>query len=78
MERWSRLVVFLAFGVGASPALARVQSVTATAVRLVRFEEAPIIDGHIDEVAWTNAARINAFARSSPATTSSHHNARKC
>lgn len=62
----SGLLVFLSFGVCASAALAQAQSVPASAVRLVRFEEAPVIDGHIDEAVWAHAARISGFRQVHP------------
>ena len=65
MEPWSRLVV-LAFGVCASAAPVQAQPAPAGVVRPVRFEQAPVIDGHIDEAVWANAARISDFRQVQP------------
>lgn len=62
MEQWSRPVVVLAFAVCVSPALAQTETVPAGAVRPVRFEETPIIDGHIDEAVWTKCSAHQRFS----------------
>lgn len=66
MEQWSRLVVILALGACASPALAQTAAVPPNTVRPVRFEHAPVIDGHIDEAVWTKAASLDGFRQIQP------------
>jgi hypothetical protein len=61
-----RLVVILAFGACASPALAQSISVPTTAIRPVRFEQAPVIDGRIDDAVWTKAQRLDGFRQVQP------------
>jgi hypothetical protein len=59
-------VLILAFGVGGSPAFAQSKSLAANAVRPVRFEEPPVIDGYIDEAVWTAAVRLHGFRQVQP------------
>jgi hypothetical protein len=66
MEQWSRLLVNWAFIACASPVLAQSISAPASAVRPVRFEQAPVIDGRIDEAVWTKAARLDGFRQVQP------------
>jgi hypothetical protein len=78
-RQWRRLVVILAFG-GAllAPSLATAQgqlhaqsaaaagAAPANAVRPTRFEQAPVIDGRLDEAVWTGAARLDGFRQVQP------------
>ena len=68
MERWLRLgsPLVLTLGLYASPALAQTESAAANAVRPVRFDQAPLIDGRIDEAVWTRAARLTEFRQVQP------------
>lgn len=67
MERWGCwFVVMSTFGLCALPALAQSPSAPASAVHPVRFEQAPVIDGSIDEAVWTTAARLDGFHQVQP------------
>jgi hypothetical protein len=67
MEQWGRFLAILALGGAcASPALAQTTSVASNSVRPARFEEAPVIDGRIDEAVWTKAARLEGFRQIQP------------
>lgn len=61
MERWLRLgsPLVLTLGLCASPALAQTESAAANVVRPVRFDQAPLIDGRIDEAVWGLALGID-------------------
>jgi Carbohydrate family 9 binding domain-like/Domain of unknown function (DUF5916) len=72
MERWlgpgrPRAALFvLPLGLLASPALSQTESTVANAVQPVRFDQAPLIDGRIDELVWTGAARLAEFRQVQP------------
>ncbi len=66
MEQWSRGVALVALAACASPAWAQSTSGSAGAVRPMRFEQAPVIDGHIDDDVWSSAARIDSFRQVQP------------
>ena len=66
MERWFGSV-FLAVltGLGSSPALAQPDP-RPGALHPARFDQAPVIDGHLDEEIWRRAARLSEFRQVQP------------
>ena len=66
METWSTLTAILAIGVNVSPALAQTSTASQSVVRPVRFEHPPMIDGRLDDAAWTSAARLAGFRQVQP------------
>lgn len=63
MRRWCRLTLLAAFVAGATSARGQP---TSAPVRPVRFEQAPVIDGRIDETVWTTALRLDDFRQVQP------------
>jgi hypothetical protein len=63
--RWRRFAI-LALCACAAPAWAQPQSTRGDAVRPARFEQAPVIDGRIDDGVWAGAARLDGFRQVQP------------
>jgi DNA-directed RNA polymerase specialized sigma24 family protein len=61
MERWSGTLITLAVVACVSSANAQPDTSPGHTVRPTRFEQAPVIDGRIDDAIWTKAARIDRF-----------------
>ena len=69
MERTAGPAFVLALGMlgwCAPPVPAQTTLATTNTVRPVRFDEAPVIDGRIDEAIWTRAARLTEFRQTQP------------
>jgi hypothetical protein len=70
-RRWRRIIfilsgLFLLNGESRSWAAQQAAGAQAASVRAARFERAPVIDGRIDDEAWTGAARIETFHQVQP------------
>ncbi len=66
MEKRCGRFVVLVLCVCASPVLAQSESTTSNAVKPARFEQAPVIDGRIDDAVWVGAARLSGFRQIQP------------
>jgi hypothetical protein len=52
-------------GLCSAPVMAQPETRPGT-LRPARFEQAPIIDGHLDEAIWSQAARLSEFRQVQP------------
>lgn len=65
MDPLRAVTALLLLGVPCSPSLAQ-SPPAAGQVRPTRFEQAPVIDGRLDEAVWTGAARLEDFRQVQP------------